>query len=91
MSTVTAPPPTLAIWERARWTARKSLDAGAARALLGVKLIKRDLDRADEPAACSAMGGLTKAKSEELESYRTVGTALEFLKSEARCSLSAAV
>ncbi|MDZ4403373.1 hypothetical protein [Prosthecobacter sp.] len=31
---------------------------------------------------------LTKAEAEELESYRSVGTALEFLKSKARRSLA---
>ena len=81
--------PSVAIWERAIQPARKSLDAAAARALLVLKLSKRDLDRADALAARAAHGRLTKAEAAELESYRTVGTALEFLKSKARRSLAA--
>lgn len=77
-----------AIWERAIQPARKSLDAPAARALLALKLSKRDLDRADALAARAAKKKLTKAEAEELESYRSVGTALEFLKSKARRSLA---
>jgi hypothetical protein len=80
--------PSLAIWERAIQPARRSLDAPAARALLALKLSKRDLDRADVLAAKASKGKLTKAESEELENYRSVGAALEFLKSKARRSLS---
>ncbi len=91
MPATAATPPSLAIWERAIQPARKSLDSAAARALLDMKLSKRDLDRADALAARSAKGRLTKPEAEELESYRTVGTALEFLKSKARRSLATAV
>ncbi len=83
--------PSIAIWERAIQPARKSLDAAAARGLLGIKLSKRDLDRADVLATRAAQGRLTKAEAAELESYRSVCTALEFLKSKARRSLTAAV
>lgn len=82
--------PSVAIWERAIEPARKSLDAAAARALLGLKLSRRDLARADALAAKAAQGRLTKAEAVELESYRSVGTALEFLKSKARLSLAVA-
>ncbi|HEY2572449.1 MAG TPA: hypothetical protein VGH65_00225 [Verrucomicrobiaceae bacterium] len=81
--------PSLAIWERAINPARKSLDVAAARALLGMKLSRRDLDRAEALAAKAARGKLSVAEAGELESYRTVGTALEFLKSKARRSLAA--
>lgn len=90
MSAVVSNPPSIAIWERAIQPARKTLDADAARGLMGIKLSKRDLDRADALAARAAQGRLTKAEKEELESYRSVGTALELLKSKARRSLAAA-
>ncbi len=81
--------PSLAIWERAIQPSRKSLDASAARALLALRLSKRDLDRADVLAAKATNGTLSNQDAEELESYRSVGTALEFLKSKARRSLAA--
>lgn len=77
-----------AIWERAIQPARRSLDAAAARALLTLKLSKRDLDRADALALQSRQGALAKSEEEELENYRSVATALEFLKSKARRTLT---
>ncbi|MES2598040.1 MAG: hypothetical protein V4662_22090 [Verrucomicrobiota bacterium] len=90
MSAISATPPSIAIWERAIQPSKKSLDASAARALLGIKMSKRDLDRADVLAAKAAKGALSAKEAEELENYRSVGTALEFLKSKARRSLKAA-
>ena len=87
MNTVT-PFSSVAIWERAIQPARRSLDAASARALLQLKLSKRDLDRADALAMRAAQGNLSEGEAEELESYRSVGTALEFLKSKARRSLA---
>jgi hypothetical protein len=78
----------ISIWERAIQPARRSLDAASARALLQLKLSKRDLDRADALAMRAAQGKLTEGEAAELESYRSVGTALEFLKSKARRSLA---
>jgi hypothetical protein len=78
----------IGIWERAIQPARKTLDAPSARALLGLRLSKRDLDRADALARLAAKGSLSVAEESELESYRSVGTALEFLKSKARRSLA---
>ncbi len=78
----------VAIWERAIQPARRSLDSASARALLKLKLSKRDLDRADALAMRAAQGKLSEGEAEELESYRSVGTALEFLKSKARRSLA---
>ena len=81
--------PSLAIWERAIQPSRRSLDPSAAQAFLALRLSKRDLDRADALAAKAAAGDLAQQEAEELESYRSVGTALEFLKSKARRSLAA--
>ncbi len=81
--------PSLAIWERTIQPSRKSLDASAARALLELRLSKRDLDRADALAVKASQRALTAAEAEEMESYRSVATALEFLKSKARRSLAA--
>ena len=86
---ITSPPiSTTAIWERAIQPTRRSLDADAARALLSIKLSKKDLDRADVLALHAAEGALSKTEAEELESYRSVATALEFLKSKARRCLA---
>lgn len=84
----TSPSSSLAIWERAIQPSRRDLDAASARALLDLKLSKRDLDRADVLASLAAEGNLSDQEAEELESYRSVGTALEFLKSKARRSLA---
>ena len=78
----------IAIWERTIQPSRRSLDNGAAKALLSLKLSKRDLDRADALARLAAEGSLSDQDLAELEQYRTVGTALEFLKSKARRSLA---
>ena len=80
----------LAIWERAIQPNRRTLDVASAQALLRIKLSKRDLDRADMLALRASKGRLTKAEAEELESYCTIGTALEFIKSKARRSLKSA-
>ena len=80
----------MAIWERAIQPSRRSLDEASARALLGIKLSKRELDRADALAALAAQGKSTKVEADELETFRSVGTALEFLKSKARRTLKAA-
>ena len=80
----------IAIWERAIQPARRTLDAASARALLNLKLSKRDLDRADALALRAAQGEISGDEASELESYLSVGTALEFLKSKARRSLTKA-
>jgi phage portal protein BeeE len=79
----------VAIWERVIQPARKALDVRAAKALLEFKLGKRDLDRTDALASKAASGTLTPDESRELEDYRTISTALEFMKSKARRSLTA--
>lgn len=75
-----------AIWERTIKPTR-ILPAAAARALLRLKLSGADLKRVDELAAKARAGSLREEEEQELEHYRTVGTALEFLKSKARLSL----
>ena len=76
-----------AIWERTIQPARRSLDRAAAKVLLGFKLSARDLARADLLAEKAATGKMTTAELAELENYRSVGTALEFLKAKARLAL----
>ena len=78
-----------AIWKRTIEPAR-TLPAAAARAFLRLKLSASDLKRADELAAKARAGNLRADEEQELEHYRTVGTALEFLKSKARLSLKKA-
>ena len=87
MTTIASPASSIAIWERAIQPARRKLDPASAKALLALKLSKRDLDRADVLAMRAAQGKIPSDEVSELESYRSVGTALEFLKSKARRSL----
>ena len=90
MTALAKPTTSVAIWERAIQPSRRSLDEASARALLGIKLSKRDLDRADALAARAAQGKLTKVEADELETFRSVGAALEFLRSKARRTLNVA-
>ncbi len=76
------------IWERTIQPARRSLDQAAAKAMLSFKLSARDLDRADVLAGKAGTGKLTAEEAAELENYRSVGTALEFLKAKARLALT---
>jgi hypothetical protein len=87
MSVIIAENSASAIWQRTIETKRSSLDPAAARALLRLKFSPADLERADELAAKARAGSLTATEERELEDYRTVGTALEFLKSKARLAL----
>ncbi len=76
-----------AIWQRTIETQTSELDPDAARALLRLKFSPADLDRANELAAKARAERLTAAEERELEDYRAVGTALEFIKCKARLSL----
>jgi hypothetical protein len=76
-----------AIWERTIEATKEKLDPAAARALLLMKLAKADLKRAETLAEKARAGSLTPAEERELDDYRSVGTALEFLKSKARVAL----
>ena len=87
MSVMIAENSASAIWQRTIESKRSGLDTAAARALLRLKFSRTDLERADELAAKASAGSLTSAEERELEDYRAVGTALEFLKSKARHAL----
>jgi phage portal protein BeeE len=76
-----------AIWQRTIERKKSRLDPSAARALLQLKFSQADLRRADALAAKARAGNLSAAEERELEDYRAVGTALEFLKSKARLTL----
>jgi hypothetical protein len=76
-----------AIWERTLEPGKSDLDPAAARALARLKFSRADLDRADKLAHKARQGRLTSEEHRELEDYRSVGAALEFLKSKARISL----
>lgn len=78
-----------AIWQRIIQPGRKTMDAAAAHAVLNLRFSKRDLDRADALAAKARAGSLTAEEEQEIERFRTIGSALEFLKSKARRSLAA--
>jgi hypothetical protein len=51
------------------------------------KLAEPDLERADALAAKARAGELTQQEECELDSYLTIGSVLEFLKSKTRRSL----
>ena len=87
MSVMIAENSASAIWQRTIEAKKSSLDPSAARALLRLKFSSADLERADELAGKARAGSMTAAEERELEDYRTVGTALEFLKSKARLAL----
>ena len=63
---------------------------GGGGALSNLKLSGRDLNRADVLAEKAGAGKLTDEDAVELENYRTVGPALEFLKAKARRTLKTA-
>ena len=87
MSVLIAENSASAIWQRTIESERSRLDPAAARVLLRLKLSQTDLQRADELAAKARADSLTAIEERELEDYRAVGTALEFLKSKARLAL----
>lgn len=79
-----------AIWQRTIQPRKSNVDPAAARAFLRLQFSRRDLNRADLLADRSRMGKLAPQEERELEDYRAVGTALEFLKSKARLALKRA-
>ena len=87
MSVMIAENSASAIWQRTIQPKKSNLAPTIARALLGLRFSRADLNRADGLAAKARAGRLAPAEERELEDYRTVGTALEFLKSKARFSL----
>lgn len=87
MSVMIAENSASAIWQRTIQSRTSRLEPAAARALLRLRFSRADLDRADELAAKARADSLTDAEERELEDYRTVGAALECLKSKARLAL----
>ena len=87
MSVMLAENSASAIWERTVEPKKSNLTAAAARALLRLRISRADLDRADALAARARAGALRASEERELEDYRTVAAALEFLKSKARLCL----
>ena len=88
MEAIADNPSEVAVWKRAIVPESGTFDPGVARALLELRLSVQDLDRADELATKARQGVLTVGEDRELESYLSVGSALEFLKSKARRSLT---
>lgn len=81
----------IGIWQRTL-QARKKISPEAAEALLGLRISKRDLDRADALAQKRCSGRkMTEVEESELEAFRMVGTTLELLQSKARKSLGVRV
>jgi hypothetical protein len=87
MSAVISEGSAVAIWKRAIEPEAGSLPPAEARAMLGLRLAKADLDRADALAAKAREGRLTPQEHQEPDTYLTIGSVLEFLKSKARLSL----
>lgn len=77
----------IGIWQRALQK-QKRLSPEVAEVLLGLRISKRDLDRADALAQKRCAGRtMTEDEESELEAFRMVGTTLELLQSKARKSL----
>jgi hypothetical protein len=90
MSVVLSQGSAVAIWKRAIEPEAGTLAPAEARAMLGLRLAKADLDRADALAAKARAGRLTPQEHQELDNYLSIGSVLEFLKSKARLSLGQA-
>ncbi len=78
----------VAVWKRTIQPERGDLSPEEARVVLRLKLSAQDLDRADDLSAKARLGQTTPQEERELDDYLSVGSALEFLKSKARLSLS---
>lgn len=87
METAADIPTTIAVWQRAIAPDAGQFDPAVARIFLELHLAPQDLDRADTLAAKARQGALSQDEDRELESYLTVSSALQFLKSKARRSL----
>jgi hypothetical protein len=80
----------VAVWRRTIHPEAGDLPPEEARAILRLKLSAADQDRADELAEKSRSGTLEPQEEREIETYLSIGSALEFLKSKARLSLQRA-
>ncbi len=87
MSAVISAGSAVAIWKRAIEPEAGTLPPPEAKAMLGLRLAKADLDRADALAAKARAGRLTPQEHQALDTYLTIASVLEFLKSKARLSL----
>lgn len=75
------------IWRRTIRPEVGDLAPEEARVLLRWSLSPADRDRVRNLSGKASEGSLTPEESNELDSYLTVGSALEFLKAKARLSL----
>lgn len=75
------------IWRRTIRPEVGDLAPEEARVLLRWSLSPADRDRVRDLSGKASEGLLTPDESDELDSYLTVGSALEFLKAKARLSL----
>jgi len=87
MNAVASKRSAVAIWKRAIQPKEGTLPPAEARAILRLKLAETDLDRADALAAKARAGRLTAQENHELDTYLSIASVLEFLKSKARRSL----
>ena len=87
MENATDLPTTIAVWQRAIAPDAGRFDPLVARIVLEFHLAPQDLDRADALSAKARHGTLTADEDRELQSYLTVSSALQFLKSKARRSI----
>jgi hypothetical protein len=88
MSATSPPTSGTDIWRRTIQPAKRTLDPSAARALLELRLSAHDQRRAGLLAEKAGTGRISAAEAQEVETYRSISTALEFLKSKARRSLA---
>lgn len=88
MQAIAEEPSEVAVWKRAIDPEAGEFSPAAAEALLALRLSPQDLDRADALADKARRGVLSSQEARELDSYLSVGSALDFLKSKARRSLS---
>ena len=90
METAVEEPSEVAVWKRAISPESGRFDPAVARTLLELHLSPQDLDRADTLAAKARQGTLSASEDRELETFLSVSSALQFLKSKARRSLQTA-
>jgi len=75
------------IWERIIQPERGDLPAGAAEAILQLRLPEEDSTRVDQLSEKARLGRLNPEEEEELDNFLHVGRTLQLLKSKARQSL----
>jgi hypothetical protein len=78
------------VWKRVIEPESGTMPPAEARVMLTLKLADADIERAELLAGKSREGQLAPGEEHELDSYLTIGSAIEFLKSKARRSLKQA-